>query len=56
MMGLTDNGLQHISKEGLVTYSRYYPGICLERLMKTSIVIAGIQVKIQSQNLLNTKQ
>lgn len=54
---LMNDHLERIWNEVLVTYSRYYQGICLEELRRTwifSIWIAGIPAESQTKHLPST--
>jgi hypothetical protein len=45
---------ERIWEEVMVAYSRYYPGICLEGLRKTtktSVRIAGVPSEVQTKSL-----
>jgi hypothetical protein len=53
-----DNELENILKKAVLTYSGFYPGICLERLRKTpykiTVKIARIPAEIRMEDLPNT--
>jgi hypothetical protein len=51
-----NNELKRFGRKGSMAYSKYYPGICLEALSKTTktFSIAGVLVEIQTKDLPDT--